>query len=188
MSTNAIRHPHTPLSRLHPQSFAAPANPVGRPLILQHIYNLCNDNLIPPAGRGEHTPSFMLTHASQSPDMYMSAATAVSLPDLTWLQISWLAFPFPWHRARCNIWSVGRRGNAVVKPPQCSDEFTRIGSSARCKLQHGLWPVSPDGLHCVNEQRWSIEDIRSMSVILNRGPLAAIETQLAGCPNLICLR
>eukprot|EP00064_Thunnus_orientalis_P018924 superscaffoldBa00004526_g19033 len=29
-------------------------------------------------------------------------------------------------------------------------------------LQHGLRPVSPDGCHCVNEQRWSIEDIRSM--------------------------
>lgn len=53
---------HTPRyhAHTHIRSFVAPANPVGWPLILRHIYNLCNDNLIPPAGRGKHTPLFML--------------------------------------------------------------------------------------------------------------------------------
>ena len=70
--THTHTHTHTHTS--------AHTNPVGRPLILRHIYNLCNDNLIPPAGRGEHTPTFMLTHASRSTDAFVSTGTAAPQP------------------------------------------------------------------------------------------------------------
>lgn len=41
--------------------------------------------------------------------------------------------------------------------------------------------------YCVNEERRPTEDIYSLSAILEHRPLAAIETQLTGSPDLICL-
>lgn len=181
MAAHAMRHPHIPLSRTHTHaySFFAPANPVEWPLILR-----------------QHTPPFMLTHASRKPEHIRATgnsciSTPPSQSHLASDQMPGTPFPLASSRSRCNIWSVGSEAQCHVRvktPPRVSSEFIHIGSSAHFTLQHGLWPVSPpDGPHCVNEQRWSIEDIRSMSVILYRGPLAAIETQPTGCPSLICL-
>lgn len=123
MAADAIRHPHTPLSRIHThiRSFVAPANPVGRPLILQHIYNLCKDNLIPPAGRTEHTPPFMLLTPSEAPtctrqrqQLRLSPALPAS-PGLG--SADWYSSARSWSWR--NIWSVGSKAqwNVRVKPP-----------------------------------------------------------------------
>lgn len=74
-------HTHT---HSHTGSSASSPDTVGRPLIPQHIYNLCNDNLIPPAGHGEHTLPFCSSRSLPKPEhgrvSSNSCFSALSLP------------------------------------------------------------------------------------------------------------
>lgn len=99
------------------RSSVAPANPAGQPLILQHIYNLCNDNLIPSTDRGERTPPSMPAHASWSPTCpaFVSGSSCASAPPilshLASDQLTDAPVPSAEIGGRCNVWSV-----AVVWP------------------------------------------------------------------------
>lgn len=170
-------HTHT---HSHTGSSASSPDTVGRPLIPQHIYNLCNDNLIPPAGHGEHTLPFCSSRSLPKPEhgrvSSNSCFSALFLPLSPGLRSADCSSHSPRPGAGSDPGAdLLKKTTTLLR----SGKLAGIRSSVRYMLQH-----SSDGCHCVNEQRCGIEDIRSMSGILTPRAISSY-TQPAARPSLI---